>query len=370
MTDKKAQHGEYDEALRLDAPLGEAVERFLDATKEELSERASDSGSDPIPEGQLDLVPFKKHDIRRVLHNDEWWYSVIDVVEALTGSSRARTYWTDLKRQLFDKEGLTELHDDIVQLPMPGSDGKKYRTDAATTETLLRIIQSIPSPRAEPFKRWLAKVGYERIQETQDPEIAIKRAILTYQIQGRSDDWIETRIRSIVARKELTNEWRKRGVKKGPEYAKLTNLISAKTFDVGTARHKNVKGLKKHHNLRDHMTDLELILTMLGESSTKEIARQRDARGYQQNRQAAASGGAIAGGARKKIEEETGKPVVSRQNFLGAKTRQSDPEFLTKNGLKNPHYEGATPEMVGQALLRHPEPAPQPKNEDQAESEA
>ena len=365
MTDKKTESRRYGEALGLDAPLEEAVDRFAEATKQELADSGDHYGPDPIPEGQLDLVPFKKHDIRRVFHDEEWWYSIIDVVEALTGSGRARSYWTDLKRQLSETEGFSELHGNIVQLPMPGADGKKYRTDAVTTETLLRIIQSIPSPKAEPFKRWLAKVGYDRIQETQDPEIAIKRAILTYQIQGRSDDWIETRIRSIVARKELTSEWQKRGVRKGQEYAALTNVISEKTFDMGVARHKRHKGLKSH-NLRDHMTDLELILTMLGESSTKEIARQRDAQGYGQNYAAAASGGAIAGGARKQIEEETGKPVVSGQNFLGSKSRQSDPVLLTKDGIKNPHYEGATPEMVGRALLRNP---PAEKSQDEADED-
>jgi len=318
----------YEKAAGLDAPLDQALDRFAKLAKEDAKARP-DTADEIIPEGQLDLVPFKKHDIRRVLHEDEWWYSVTDVIAALTGSERPRKYWADLKRQLSEKEGFYELSENIGQLPIPGADGKLYRSDVATTETLLRIIQSVPSPRAEPFKRWLAKVGYERIQEIQDPEIAIKRAILTYQIQGRTDDWIEKRIRSIVARKELTSEWKKRGVKEGQEYAMLTNVISENTFGMHTQRHKKYKGLAKAHNLRDHMTDLELILTMLGETSTKEIAQRRDARGYFQNYQAANTGGRIAGTARREIESQTGRPVVSKQNFLGSKKRQSDPTLLT-----------------------------------------
>ena len=324
MSDEK----HYEEAFGLDVPLEEALERFSRGTKEDI---AADPGADTtlVPEGQLELVPFKKHAIRRVLHDDEWWFSVVDIVGALTDSKRPRKYWSELKRQLSEKEGFSELSEIIGQLPMPGADGKLYLTDAAPTETILRIIQSIPSPRAEPFKRWLAKVGYERIQEIQDPEIAIKRAILTYQIQGRTDDWIEKRIRSIVARKELTSEWRKRGIKEGQDYAVLTNVISEQTFGMHIQRHMRHKGLKKSHKLRDHMTDLELILTMLGETSTKTIAVHRDAQGFYQNYKAAETGGGIAGQARKQIERETNHQVVSKSNFLGSKSRESDPVMLT-----------------------------------------
>jgi hypothetical protein len=230
---------------------------------------------------------------------------------------------------MVDKEGFFELSDFIGKLPMPSADGKMRPSEVATTETLFRIIQSVSSPRAEPLKRWLARVGYERIQEWQDPEIAIKRAILSYQIQGRSDDWIEKRIRSIVARKELTSEWRKRGVKEGLEYAMLTNVISQETFGTHTEGHKRIKGLAKQHNLRDHMTDLELILTMLGETSTKEIAKQRDAQGFYPNHLAAQAGGSIAGSARKQIETETGRKVVTSSNFLGSAKRAADPLALT-----------------------------------------
>ena len=319
----------YEEALGLDMPFEEALGRFAKVTKEDIAADAGKS-TDLVPEGQLELVPFKKHTIRRVLHDDEWWFSVVDVVGALTDSSRPRKYWSELKRQLTDKEGFSELSEDIGQLPMPGADGKLYMTDAATTETLLRIIQSISSKRAEPFKRWLAKVGYERIQEIQDPEIAIKRAIVTYQIQGRTDDWIERRIRSIVVRKQLTSEWKKRGVKEGQDFAVLTNVISQETFGMHTRNHMKYKGLGKSHNLRDHMVDLELILTMLGETTTKTVAVQRDAQGFYENSKAAETGGSIAGTARKGIEKETGQKVVSKSNFLGSKSRQSDPRLLTK----------------------------------------
>ncbi|KKC27275.1 hypothetical protein WP12_04110 [Sphingomonas sp. SRS2] len=264
----------------------------------------------------MELVPFKKDGIRRVCHNDEWWYSIVDVVTALTGSERGRKYWGDLKAKMIEKEGFSELSDEIGQLPMPGADGKMYKTDVATAETILRIIQSITSPKAEPFKRWLARVGYERIQEAQDPEVLIKRAIMLYTVQGRSDDWIEKRIRTIVSRKELTAEWKKRGVTESKDFATLSNVISEHTFGMGVQRHKAVKGLKSQ-NLRDHMTDMELILTMLGETSTKEIAEKRDAQGLYQNFEAAQAGGNIAGSARKQIETQTGQKVVSSANFLG-----------------------------------------------------
>lgn len=302
-----------DEEFGLEMTMDEALARFGRVTKEELARQANLPAR--IPDGELELVPFKKDSIRRVCHNDEWWYSIIDVVSALTGSDRARKYWSDLKTKMIEKEGFSELSDEIGQLAMPSADGKMRQTDVATAETVLRIIQSISSPRAEPFKRWLARVGYERIQEAQDPEVLIKRAIMHYQVQGRSDDWIEKRIRGIVARKELTAEWKKRSIKDG-DYGVLTNVISTETFGVGVKRHMEVKGLKSQ-NLRDHMTDMELILTMLGETSTKAIAEQRDAQGLYPNYEAARDGGAIAGSTRKQIEAKTGQKVVSSQNFLG-----------------------------------------------------
>lgn len=322
----------YDEKFGLDMEFEEALERYARASKEEMQE-AGANGTDLIPEGETQLVMFKGEEIRKVLHNDEWWFSVIDVVGAISESSNPRRYWSDLKRQLTDKEGFSELYDTIVQLPMVSSDGKMYETDACNVETLLRIVQSMRSPKAEPFKRWLAKVGYERIQEIQNPEIAIKRAILAYQIQGRSDDWIEKRIRSIVTRKELTSEWKKRGIEEGKEYAVLTNIISMNTFGIDNKGHKHIKGLKSQ-NLRDHMSDLELIFTMLGEKSTTEIARTRDAQGFKPNVKAAKAGGKVAGTARAQLESETGQRVVSRQNFLGANKRVLDPELLTNKPAK------------------------------------
>jgi len=318
----------YDEKFGLDMEFEEALERYASASKEEM-EQAKSKAVDLIPEGEAQMVMFRGAEIRKVLHKDEWWFSVIDVVGAISESTNPRRYWSDLKRQLAETEGFSELYDNIVQLPMPSNDGKMYETDACNTETLLRVVQSMKSPKAEPFKRWLAKVGYERIQEIQNPEIAIKRAILAYQIQGRSDDWIEKRIRSIVTRKELTSEWAKRGIEEGKEYAVLTNIISMNTFGIDNKGHKHVKGLKSQ-NLRDHMSDLELIFTMLGEKSTTEIARTRDAKGFPQNAKAAEAGGRVAGTARTQLEKETSERVVSRQNFLKGEQRAADPERLTQ----------------------------------------
>ena len=239
MSDEK----KYDKALGLDMSMDEALQRFSRVTKEELAE--TPPGVPSVPDGELELVAFKKDGIRRVCHNDEWWYSIVDVVSALTGTDRGRKYWSDLKTKMVDKEGFFELSDFIGQLPMPGTDGKMYRTDVATAETILRIIQSISSPKVEPLKRWLARVGYERIQEAQDPEVLIKRAILHYQVQGRTDDWIEKRIRTIVSRKELTAEWKKRGIEEGKDYAILTNIMSQETFGMHTANHMKFKGAGK-----------------------------------------------------------------------------------------------------------------------------
>ncbi len=273
-----------------------------------------------IPEGEVQTSLFKSKEIRRVLHEDEWYFSVVDVIEAITDSDRPRKYWADLKAKLI-KEGANELSEKIGQLKMPSADGKERETDAANTETIFRIVQSVPSPKAEPFKRWLAKTGYERIEEFQNPEIAIKRAMLDYQIQGRSDEWIKARVRTIISRTELTDEWKKRGVQ-GTQYGILTNVISKETFDIDTTEHKVIKGLTKQHNLRDHMTDMELVLTMLGETSTAELSRARDTQGFEENKNAAHSGGKIAGDARKNFEKQLGRPVVSKNNFLPRKPDQ------------------------------------------------
>ena len=275
-----------------------------------------------VTEGQLQIAEFKGREIRKVLHDDEWYFSVVDVVEALTDSPRPSQYWSTLKKKLIEEGSGDELFHNMEQLKMPGADGKDRLTDAANTETILRIIQSIPSKKAETFKRWLARVGYERILEYQNPEIAIKRAVLDYKIQGYDDEWIDARVRSIFVRNELVSEWARRGVRDGEEYAALTNVIQAATFGLGVRDHKNLKTLKKHHNLRDHMTDMELIFTMLGEKSTKDIAIATDARGFTPNKGAATQGGKIAGDARQALEVQTGKRVVSKKNFLPNKGTQ------------------------------------------------
>lgn len=260
------------------------------------------------------IAIFQKKEIRKVFHKSEWWFSVIDVVEALSGTDRPRKYWGDLKKKL-EKEGYSEVSEKIGQLKLTANDGKKYLTDCATTETMFRIIQAIPSLKAEPFKRWLAKVGYERIEEIEDPELATKRARAIYKAKGYSDAWIEKRMRGIEVRATLTNEWKNRGVKKGKEYAILTAEISKATFGMTPSEYQELKGLKRE-NLRDHMNDLELIFTMLGEASTTEIAQNKDARGFNQNKIAAKEGGEIAGGARKNLELKSRKKVSTRENYL------------------------------------------------------
>lgn len=246
----------------------------------------------------------------------KWYFSVIDVVAVLTESSNPRRYWSDLKNQLAEKEGFVELYGKIVQLKMTAQDGKERETDCCATDTVLRVIQSIPSPKAEPFKRWLAQVGSERLDEIENPEIAAKRMREIYKAKGYSDEWIEKRVRGIAVRDELTNEWKKRGVKEQTEYSILTAEISRATFGMTPSEYKNFKELEKPtDNLRDHMTDLELIFTMLGEASTTEIAKNKDAQGFVENKKAAKKGGEIAGNARKELEIESGKRVATKENY-------------------------------------------------------
>jgi DNA-damage-inducible protein D len=262
------------------------------------------------------MVVFQKKNIRRTLHNDEWWFSVIDVVAVLTDSTNPRDYWFKMKIRVKSDDGL-ELSTICRQFKLPAPDGKQRETDCANTEGLFRIIQSIPSPKAEPFKRWLAKVGYERVQEIEDPELATKRTKALYRAKGYSDDWIEKRMRGIAIRAELTDEWKKRQVGQEKEYAILTAEISKATFGLTPSEYKELKGLERE-NLRDHMNDLELIFSMLGEAATTEITKTQDAQGLDENRTAAKKGGRIAGDAREKLEKETKKMVVSRNNYLGA----------------------------------------------------
>ena len=267
------------------------------------------------PSSSAGVAVFKKSEIRRILHNNEWWFSVVDVVAALTNSVNARDYWFKMKIREKDESGI-ELSTICRQLKLEAPDGKKYETDCANTEGIFRIIQSIPSPKAEPFKRWLAKVGYERIQEIENPELAIKRTRATYQLKGYSDEWIEKRIRGIEVRKNLTDEWKKRGVKGEDEYSILTSEISKAAFGLTPEEYKKHKGLDKpNENLRDHMTDLELIFNMLGEAATTEIAQKRGVVGFEPNKKAANDGGTVAGNARKDLEKQSGRKVVSAVNY-------------------------------------------------------
>lgn len=262
---------------------------------------------------------FKGKKIRRILRNNEWWFSVADVCGVLTESADAGAYWRKLKQRL-KKEG-SESVTNCHGLKLEAADGKKYSTDCANTEGIFRIIQSIPSPKAEPFKRWLAKVGYERVQEIEDPELAAKRSRELYQAKGYSDDWIEKRMRGIAIRAELTEEWKNRDVGESREYAILTAEISKATFGMTPSEYKKLKQLDRE-NLRDHMGDLELIFSMLGEAATTEITRTQDAQGFAENRSAAHKGGRIAGDARVELEKVSGRKVVSKENYLDAPEKQ------------------------------------------------
>lgn len=242
---------------------------------------------------------------------EKWYFSIVDVIEILTDSPRPRKYWSALKTKL-KKEG-SELSHNLGQLKMESDDGKFYLTDVADTEQLFRLIQSIPSPKAEPFKQWLAQTGYERIEESQDPEKSIDRAMENYLKLGYSTSWINQRLKSIEVRKELTDEWENRGVKKGQEFASLTDIITQAWSGNTVKQYKNLKGLKKE-NLRDNMTNLELVLNMLAEATTTEISKENNPVTFADNKRIAKKGGEIAGNTRKQIEEQTGKKIVSPQN--------------------------------------------------------
>ena len=256
---------------------------------------------------------FEEKKVRTVWDSDkeEWYFSIVDVIAVLTDSPNPRKYWSVLKTRL-KKEG-SELTTNCSQLKMRSADGKRYNTDVADTEQLLRLIQSIPSPKAEPFKLWLAQVGRERIEETIDPELTIDRALETYLKKGYSREWINQRLQAIQVRKELTDEWDARGVQKGVEYAILTDEISRAWSGMSTRQYKNLKGLKKE-NLRDNMTTLELVLNMLAEATTTEISKQKAPSTFSENMAVAREGGEAAGIARKAVEERTGVPVVTSKN--------------------------------------------------------
>lgn len=267
---------------------------------------------------------FEGKHIRKIIHEGGWWFAVIDIVEVLTGSSIPKRYWSDLKRKLA-KEGYSELYDNIVQLKFAAADGKFYSTDCADTETMFRIIQSIPSPKVEPLKRWLAKVGKERIDEIENPELSMERMKTLYEKKGYPKEWMNKRMRGIAVRQDLTDEWQNRGADTSLEYAILTNEIMQGAFDLKVEDYKLVKGLERE-NLRDHMTDIELILTMLAEATTTKLHRDRDTKGFEPLKKDAQEGGAVAGSTRMDIEKRSGKPVVTGENF----------KVLTGKGRKKP----------------------------------
>ena len=264
----------------------------------------------PNPEARIAL--FQRKEIRRTIHGNEWWFVVEDVVLVLTDSSDPKQYIQRMKQR--DPE-LGKGWVQFVHTLSVDTTGGQQKMLCANTEGLFRIIQSIPSPKAEPFKRWLARVGYERIQEIEDPELATKRTRALYKAKGYSDDWIEKRLRSIAIRDELTDEWKKRGVKEQREYAILTAEISQATFGLTPSQYAEFKRLKRE-NLRDHMTDLELIFSMLGEAATTEITRSGDTQGFPENQEAAHAGGTVAGNARRELEKKSGRKVVTSDNYL------------------------------------------------------
>lgn len=275
------------------------------------------------PESQGSMIVFGAATIRRKWVDDQWYFSVVDIVGALTDSDAPAKYWTAMKRREEKTSGF-QLSTVCRQLKLTSADGKSYKTECVNTEAAFRVIQSIPSPKAEPFKRWLAEVGYQRVQEIENPELAQQRMRELYRQKGYPDDWIEKRVRGIAVRDELTGEWKGRGVNEQKEFAILTAEISKATFGLTPSDYKKLKGLKREH-LRDHMTDLELIFTMLGEAATTEIARSKDAQGFDQNQNAAREGGSVAGNARRQLETKSGKRVVTRQNYLSDKPRPQLP---------------------------------------------
>ena len=274
---------------------------------------------------------FDGQSIRRVFDEDTetWWFSVVDVVQVLTESKSAKRYWSDLKRKLAQEAGSDQPYEEIVRLKLTATDGKQRETDCAKAATLLRIVQSVPSPKAEPIKLWLAKVGYERMQELADPALSLNRARETWQQHGRSDKWIQQRMTGQETRNKLTDYWREHDIKAGQEFAILTNVIHQEWTGLSVKEHREAKGLSSH-NLRDHMTEAELIFTALAELSTRQIAETSDATGLGENKTAAKAGGGIARQARKQLENQTGRSVVSGQNYLATPAGKKLPKRNTR----------------------------------------
>lgn len=281
-------------------------------------------GNNEIKESK-ELVLFENNKIRRQMYNGEWYYSIIDIIEILTNSSRPRKYWDDLKKKL-ETEGFSELSENIGQLKMVAKDGKLRQTDCANRETIFRLIQSIPSLNAEPFKLWFARLAEERIQEVIDPSLAIERARQTYLKKGYDEEWTNARIKGIGARNNLTNEWKNRGANT-KDYAILTDEISKGTFNITTQQHKDIKGLDKQ-NLRDNMSAMELALMTLAEVTTTELHKSHNAKGFNELESDAKTGGSIAGQTRENIEKQLGKPVVTKENAN---------DFRKKKNIKAPN---------------------------------
>lgn len=262
----------------------------------------------------MEIINFENQDIRTIDNNGETWYSVIDVIGAITDSSNPSAYWRKLRSRLSNEgsEVVTNCH----KLKLEAADGKRYATDCATRETLLRLIQSVPSPSVEPFKMWLANAGEQNIQETENPELLIGKVYDHYRDKGMNDDWIDARIRSMNVRNSLTQRWQEAGITSNKEYAFLTNIISKGTFDLTVAEHKQIKGLARKHNIRDNMSTLELIYIILAEVTAKELSEKYDAQGYSANEDVAMQAGHIAGESRKRFENKTGLKVVTSSNTL------------------------------------------------------
>ena len=278
-------------------------------------------------ENSTNLTPFEGEKIRKLWHDEQWYFSVIDIIQILTDSEKPSQYWHNMKKRD------VELSPICLKLKLKGQDGKTYPTDCANTEGVLRIVMSVPSPKAEPFKLWLAQTGKQSMDESANPELAVERAAELYRAKGYSNEWVSQRLKTIEVRKELTDEWKGRGVKEGQEYAILTATIAKGTFGLTPNEHKDVKGLAQQ-NLRDHMTPLELIFTALSEETTRQFVVRDDAQGFNDNHDAAQRGGTAMGKARQNYEKETGLKVVSKENYLGLKGTESSQELLENDAEK------------------------------------
>ena len=280
------------------------------------------------------VVIFQEKQIRRIWYNDQWYFSIIDIIAVLTDSPSPNTYWEKVKKRM-KTEMLNELSPNWGRLKMLAADGKMRSTDTANTEGILRIVMSVPSPKAEPLKLWMAQVSTERLEETENPEIGFERLKEIYKAKGYSDEWIARRMQSIETRKQLTDEWKNRNVKEGHEYSILTATIAKGTFGLTPAEHKDYKGLDKpNQNLRDHMTPLELIFTALSEETTRMIAEKDDAQGFNENLDSASEGGAMAGKYRQQLEARTGSKVVSNENYLNQIDNNSDTPQIENDNSK------------------------------------